>query len=403
MMLKKVKDKKLGRQIGVALSISLAVIILLFLIGFALLRLGLSARIQSIRATSQIAARTAADSGFLQALRGMRTKLDQGGFWDNNDLPQASGVSLPNCSETYTYDVNGEPVNGFLITSIGCSGAAEKIVYGKLEIRTAFFGIGVKETIDAKNSAGFGTFPAGDELVIQTNSTASGAITLKSGVVIPGDVVVGPGGDPCEVISAFGGAVITGDCYAADEPIYFPPVYPPDLPLIDNNFRVKSETVTINESGRYGNIRLSAASDPGVLEIDGDVTLYVTGDFLIDSGCELIITEDSSLKLYIDGSLIAKNASSITSIDQDPTKLRVYGTETCDSIDIRTKGDFYGAIYAQNADLVLHNEGDLYGGFVGNSLEMKNSSGFFYYATALSQIGIDDDTAYFEVKRWWEE
>lgn len=427
MQMTKRQSKKNKR--GVALLLVIGMVVFLFLIGLGLLGLGSSARMQAVRATTQISAFTAADAGLTQAVRLMKEKLaEENPDWD--ELPSMTDVYLPGSYASFSFSVTREPASSsFQIISIGKSGTAEKRVRCKLLVQSLLFGIGVMQSINLKVGATLGTIPPGDDFMLRTNSSSSseGLIVINNNVVVPGDVVVGPGGDPESIIVLKSGSVIEGQTYVAAEEIVFPQVFPPD-DLIDfgiTPIEASKTTKTVGrvgsgedyESGKYRSIDLKSASGDkqGILRIvDPNVVLHITGNIDISNWSKLIIAKGASLKLYLDGNLDAKKGSAITndnvthgSTDEDKIAeaakaLKIYGTDSCTSIILYNSSDFYGAIYARNADLLIRNDGDLYGAFVGESVTMMNSSGFYYYVPALANISIDDETAYLK-EYWWEE
>lgn len=430
------KQSKRNRG-GFVLLFVVLTVMLLFIIGLGLTKLGSGARMQAARTTAGISARSAADAGFTQAMRLMDEKLKNtklaGETWDNSWIPYQSPVmDLPNSYASFSFEITGAPGSGWQIASTGKSGVAEKTVHSTLKVQSLWFGIGVQQNITAKAKAAFGTVPPNSDFMLRTDSIEAGAIVLNNDVVVPGDVVVGPGGDPESVIILKEGAVIQGQTYAATDEIYYPSIRLPELTDWEHtgqwHMHAKGITKTVGpagsgdtydfQSGRHHCIKLTlSTADPnktGRLKIYGDVVLHITSYIEIAQGCELIVTEDASLTLYLDGDLLAKQGSGIInenvkagSTDEEIAlaagSLKIYGTDGCTSIDLMTKSDFYGAIYAQNAELLLRNDGDLYGAFVGKSVDMNNSSGLFYYTAALAIISVDDETASgFGTERWWE-
>lgn len=408
--------------------LTIGLIVFLIILGVALLRLGLCARVQAARAAAEIAAQSAADAGLAQAMEKMNVKLrktkEAGEAWDNSwigeDGYQSEEVYLAN-GASFSFEITGDQSSGWQIASTGKSGVAEKTVHSMLKVQSLWFGIGVKQDIIAKAKAQFGTVPANSDFMLRTDSIEAGSVVLNNDVVVPGDVVVGPGGDPESVIILKEGAVIEGQTYAATEEIFYPPIRLPELTDWGIKMEVKGDTKTVGHesghyrSGIYTGLRMIETASPGRIEIiDPNVVLYFTGDVDIGTKCEFVVREGASLTLYLDadlktgeGSLITNESVTAESTDEEIAlaagSLKIYGTEGCTSIDLRTKSDFYGAIYAKNADLLLRNDGDLYGAFVGKSVNMNNSSGLFYYAAALAIVNIDDPTASkFGTERWWE-
>jgi hypothetical protein len=71
-------------------------------------------------------------------------------------------------------------------------------------------------------------------------------------------------------------------------------------------------------------------------------------------------------------------------------------------IDLKAKTDFYGAVYAPNAEIGIKAGGDMYGSFVGDSYEMKSKS-TFNYDIALREVTINDEDARLYVQSWGEQ
>jgi hypothetical protein len=83
-----------------------------------------------------------------------------------------------------------------------------------------------------------------------------------------------------------------------------------------------------------------------------------------------------------------------------PANFMLYGTgSTVQDWDIGAAGDFYGVIYAPNVNLVVRNEGDIYGAVAARSCELKNS-GSLHYDQALADPSIFP--AGYVIIRWWE-
>ncbi len=400
------KARKLS---GSILALVAVMVVIMAILGLVMIRLGSSARVQAVRTTTDIAARTAADAGLTQAVRLMNKKLAAEPVWDNSTLPNATDAPLPNSDTTFSFSIEGDQRNGFQVTSTGVSGFAQRKVHSRLSVESLWFGIGVKQNVSVMTKTTFDTLPAGSDFTIRTNSTADNSIRLFAGTHIPGDVIVGPGGDPETAINTKATTTITGDTYAADEEIEFPDVIVPDLPYKgalpapepgDPNLIVLRST----DSGTYDTLNLGQGQKMHI--VDGEVMIHVIGDVRLHQSAELhILNNDSepALKLYLGANMQADQGSMIITDNfiEGGTRLKIFGTNDCTSIVLMNAGDLSAAIYAPYADLELKNSGDIYGAFTGNNLEMKNS-GKLVFDARLLEIGIDDEAAYI-VQRWWEE
>ncbi len=400
------------KSAGFVMLLVLGMVVLLLIIGIGLLALGSGARKQAVSTATAISARTAADAGLLDAVHLMSAKLKQkrqnNEPWDNAWLPyESSDTNLADAS--YCYEITGNASSGFQVASKGRSGISQKEVHGVLEVRSVWSGITVSGNIHC-GTGGFVTDPPGEEFVLRTNSVDFGAVTLENGVVIPGDVVIGPDGDRDTVIILRDDSMITGQMYAALGELVFPQVVPPSgLPDKGTISIGGSEVVTINSDGQYSDLMIGDSgtvrieNDGGVGEPKPTIKIYVTGNVQLWGAGKLLVAEDTSVIMYVGGRLELRDDAEINTTVKDATKLIICGTDTCDSIVLENTCDFYGAVYARNADLRLENTGDLYGSFVGRSLTMDNTSTIYHYVTALAIVDIDDDMASrFRTKHWWE-
>ncbi len=406
------KKLQQSKKRGSAIPLAVLAVLILLAMGTGLLSLGLNSRVFSIRTTSDISARCAADAGLTIALFRMNEKKQQVGLWDGSTLPQAIDASLPNCDTTYSYTVTGDLTNGYSVKSVGRSAQAQRTVSATLRLKGLFeYAILTKETLILKPDTLVDGYNSEDpldtdvEVDISTQSTADASIILNTGVVVEGDVSVGIGGDPDTAIKDMGAT--TGDQFSGiiEEPL--PLISPPALPVMGVDIAATGETVTIGpaDNGQYGNIILTKGATLGVLEISGgDVVLYITGSIDLGESCELVVKDGSSLTVYIDGDIHCRTNSAINAEypPEDPAKFQIYGTaEVQQSFDIKAKNNWSGTIYAPNADVILYAKGDFYGSVVSNSFELK-AGGNYHYDEALREVSIEDVGVRFVVKRWYE-
>jgi hypothetical protein len=165
---------------------------------------------------------------------------------------------------------------------------------------------------------------------------------------------------------------------------------------------------TITTSGKYDTINLLA--DPNGLEqivIDGDVSIYVIGDVRLGNNDEIQVVDagtnpDASLTLYLGGTFLADNGSSINNLSMDCRGFQIYGLDTCTSIQLKQGGTIYATIYAPNADIQLFNGVELYGATVGKSFS-QDAAGSIHYDASLRTVSAEDVGVRFVVERWSEQ
>ncbi len=399
-----------SKRRGDAMSLAVVAAMLLLATGVGLLSLGLHARLYSVRAASDIAARCAADAGLTVALFEMNEQL-KSKPWSDSVLPEGTDQQLSNCDATFSYKVTSG-TDGYVIESVGTSGLSVKRVYANLQLQGLFeHAILTRDTLALKSGTvvdGYNSLDSLDtdsDVDVGTQSTSDDSVILNSGVTVTGDVIVGIGGDPETVIKDLGAT--TGDQFAATQNDPLPVITPPTLANKATAISAQDGTVTLTpaDSGRYTGIDLKNGNLPGVLEISGGaVTLYITGDITLGQSCEIIVRDGASLTIYTDGDIQCANGSAINTENppEAASTFQLYATgEDQQSFDIKAKTEFTGIIYAPNADVQLYAGGDAYGSIVANTFEFK-SGGNYHYDEALRQVETDDEGVRFVVKRWYE-
>lgn len=402
-----------SKRTGSAILLAMVSIVILLAIGVGLLSLGFNGRILSIRNSSDIAARCAADTGLTTALYEMNEIL-KARLWDNSNLPQATDVSLPYCNAVYSYKVTGDYLGGYVITSVGKSGSAQRTVHATTELQGLFdHAVLTRADLILKSGTLIDGYNSLDEhdtnkyADIATQSTSDSSIVLNSGVTVNGDVRVGLGGNPDTAVKDLG-AKVTGLMYGATERDPLPVITPPATLIYKGApINATSDTVTITpaDNGTYTAINLKSNTDPGILEISGgDVELYVTGDIELGQSCQIIVKEGSSLTLYVDGDIHSRESSGI-GVEGDARTakaLELYATgEGAQYFDIKAKSDWVGVVYAPNADVNLYANGDAYGSIVAHDFEFK-SGGNYHYDRALKKVSVEDEGIRLVVNRWSE-
>ncbi len=390
-----------SKRRGSAIPLVLVAVMILLAMGVGLLDLGMKGRIYSIRTASDIAARCAADAGLTMALFEMNEKLKVKP-WNDSSLPEATNESLPYCDAVFSYTVTGNPGTGYTIESVGASGNAERKVVCVLKPQGPFeFAVFAEDGAELKNSAlvDWYNFGADDEILkFGTNSIVSGAFSFKNSSTINGDVVVGVDGNPDVVIDDFG-ATITGETRALRERNVLPPIAVPQwLESLPSSGTIQNDT-TVTNSAKYSGINLNNSK---TLLIDGDVTLYVTGEIILGNSAEVQIDNDASLILYLGGDFEGKNSSTINNLTQETKKLQIYCLDSCENMLFKKSSDFYGVIYAPNADVIMYNSANIYGAIVARDFEQKNS-GTFNYDASLRDASVNDEAVRFVVTNWHEE
>lgn len=395
---------KKSENTGYVLPLVMVVLLILLVIGSGLVYLGMQGRIRAVRNVSDIIARTAADAGLAKAVFEMNEKLKAKPF-SNATLPIETNQLLSNCDAFYSFTVSVDAKGIYSVKSIGNCNKAENQVYCTLRLRGPFdWAIAVDDTITLHNSAAIDWYnnDSDDEpLKVATNSIENAAVDLKNSIKIYGDVAVGVGGDPDEVINEGTSITITGEKYAMPEEMEFIPVTVPVwLQTLPSGGTINGDN-TITTSGKYDKINLINSNE---ITIKGNVLLYITGDVILGNSCKITIENDgnSSLELYIGGNLEAKNSSEFNNKTEIPKNFKLYGLDSCTNLRLKNSTDYYGVIYAPKADIIFDNSINFYGAIVGKTLDMVNSA-MIYYDASLRDVTVNDQAVRFTVNRWTEE
>ncbi len=389
---------------GAVLPLVVISLVILVTMGAGFMQLDLQSKLTAIRGADEIGARTAADAGLIKALYLMNQKLAVKPFNDTI-LPQAADEALPNADGTFSYTVSGDKANGYKIQAVGDAVRSRRQVNASLQLKGLFdFAVFTKEKMVLRNGTTVDWYvpdAEGDNLKVGTNSTRENSLGLDASVTINGDIAVGVGGDPDTVIQAKNDATIAGSTYALPEEQMFPIIdVPPTLKTVTSLGNI-SASATIAASAKYDQVYIG---NSGVIMIDGPVTLYVPGDIILDNAAQLQINDanpDASLTLYLGGNLILKNSGFINNLTKDPKRLKIFGLDSCRSIDFRTAGDFYGAIYAPNADVRSHNSVQIYGSIIANSY-IQDVSANLWYDASLRDVSYNDIGVRFVIDHWFE-
>jgi hypothetical protein len=132
------------------------------------------------------------------------------------------------------------------------------------------------------------------------DGTNPSAITLYSSAVVDGNLHVGVGGDPNSGILTYNNVVITGRKKALDWDWVPPDVVVPSYLLLATSKGTIRKDKTVRNDDKWDEINLRNSE---ILTINGDVTLYVTGDVLMGNGAGFVFTENISLVLYLGGDM----------------------------------------------------------------------------------------------------
>lgn len=221
-----------------------------------------------------------------------------------------------------------------------------------------------------------------DPLQVGTNGTDSGDIVLKNSATIEGDVIVGAGVSPEDVIQLETGANITGDTYAMQEEWDPPIVQVPDTLNNSISLGTINDPTTVTTSSKYDSINLGHSE---TLRIEGEVELYIVGDIDLGNSAALEIAPGGKLTLFLGGKLDLKNGANLNNLTQDAENLMILGLDTCENVTLKNGTETYASIFATNAEVDFNNSAAFYGAVAAKNFDQANSMDFHYDA-ALREV-----------------
>lgn len=395
---------------GIALMMVMVFTFILLIIGATFLRLATLERISADKSTHLSQSFYLAEAG-----------LERGENWLNlTSSPPASAVNPfgddPQSLGDGTYMVTITPLSTtqYEISSTGSFGhpVVAKTLRSIMQVQSIFsyavFGdesvtMRANSRTDSYNSqnglyGGANVMANGDIATNAITTAPNYAISIRDNAWVNGDAFVGPGGDIYSAISVADTSLITGT------PSVLPALQ--DLPQITAPTGLTSKGVvdldgnlTINSSGQYSSINLRNNS---ILTLDGEnIVLYITGSLRLNNNSQLVITSGSHITVYLAGDFYQESNTAVNNVTKDPTNLTVYGVDTADDVIWYSNSEFYGALYARNANILINSNAQIYGSIIGNKITLDSNTQIHYdEALATSEWGPGSS---YRVISWEEE
>lgn len=145
------------------------------------------------------------------------------------------------------------------------------------------------------------------------------------------------------------------------------------------------------------------------LTITGNTTIYVTGEFKLESSSELIIADGANVKIYSDTGIKFESSALVNNEAKDPSKLGLFLTDTVidsgsdpevASIKFESSAQIYAIVQANYADVKMSSSTAVYGAVIADDLKME-SSACIHYDTALGSSSSSSNVG--QVTLWQEK
>jgi Flp pilus assembly protein TadG len=196
---------------------------------------------------------------------------------------------------------------------------------------------------------------------------SDGPITLDGGPVVNGDANPGRG----HQTTLYGNSVLTGSRTPRLRPLHMPPVDATEASVANDNLQLPPI--------KKGNSFVSPVDGNRNFLVDGgrDYTMpagtYYLNNFTITGQSSLHLTGPTTI--YLTGSIDTSGGDVLNST-QIPSNLQILMIGA--TARVTASADFYGVVYAPNADVLVDGGGEWYGAVVGKTLTATGDGHFHY-------------------------
>lgn len=241
--------------------------------------------------------------------------------------------------------------------------------------------------IDAFNS-NYGPYGVdgnfGQDALLTTNAIAPGAIKLDKKAFVRGDVLVGVGGTPSEVIDNSG--IITGAQRAADENYEMPSLsLPEDLGGYDSELTLGGVVVLTGDTTpdddsdepamHVGDLVIEAGA---IVTIEGDLRIRCDRSFRMDKA-EIRLAPEANIAIFVSdvggGTGDVEIRESRINADPGDTTLVTINAIGAGKFRIEKKSHVCATVVAPERRIDVKDEAHFYGGLIAGSLKLDREAG----------------------------
>jgi hypothetical protein len=218
---------------------------------------------------------------------------------------------------------------------------------------------------------------------IATDSKSTPAVSL-SGAHVYGPVSTGPGGT---VTGGTVGDVAWNSSSSGIQPGWTNNTmnvsFPSNSPPAGTPYLAPSSPYTNVTSGTY---QLSSYTSSGDMTINGNVVLYIPGDFSLKGSDTITIKPGGSLKI-ISGGSVSIAGSGVLNGTGLPANFSIVGLNSCTSISYTGSAQFIGTVNAPQADFSIRGTTDVYGAVIAKTASMNGNTALHYDISLAFQDG----------------
>ena len=151
---------------------------------------------------------------------------------------------------------------------------------------------------------------------------------------------------------------------------------------------MSSNNQTVNlTSGEYYTSAIDISNN-SIVNITGDVVIYVAGTTGVSNNGRISIGSGASLTIYAGGNMTFSN-NFIGNPGQVPASFIIYGIAGCNSITLGENFNARAVVYAPTADITVGNNGIISGSLVGETVTV-GSNGQIHYDEDLRNLDFGD-------------
>jgi len=213
---------------------------------------------------------------------------------------------------------------------------------------------------DSYNSVTGGTGLGNGDVV--TNGSSSSIITMSGGSHVYGNAATGPGG----TIGMSGGSTVASQSHSANEQLS-PITAPASLQGLPSEGSLNlSKTITGDHN--YSNINLSGGK---IVTITGNTNIYVTDQITLSGGSRIDVALGGISNVYVNGNVAFSGGSKVNNATKKPLSFNLWATNNCTTMNLSGGFDYYGTVYAPNANLNLSGGTKVFGSVVGKTADLS--------------------------------
>lgn len=225
---------------------------------------------------------------------------------------------------------------------------------------------------------------------------SNGAVSVSGSSFVYGNATPGPNS------TVTGGGTVYGSKTPAKNTMALPTT---DFTMPNTAVSVKTITgstsitgsATLGSAGGtnvYSAVNVSP-NGKNTITIKGDVTLYVSGDFVFTGQSNIVLDTGAKLTIYQSATAgkLQVNGGSLVNTSLIPDNMKIY-SQTANAT-YNGNADWYGSIYAPTTALKLSGTAGFFGSAIAKTIDIQGTP-FFHYDEAME--GVKSSTITFSVK-----